>query len=248
MIGRILLAATVAGVIAGVFISAAQMFKVVPLIYAAEAYEAPAPATAPAPSSPAPAAAPTHSHIPQPGGQPAAHDHSHAATDWLPEDGFERIAFTTLSNIVIGAGFGLLLAAGMTIRGRVTDWRQGLVWGAAGYLAFSLLPALGLPPELPGMAAADLVGRQAWWVMTAATTAGGLAFIAFGSTWAWRGIGALLILMPHVVGAPHTHDYGGLVPAELAAQFVSATLVTAGLFWLVLGGLTGHFVGRGLKT
>jgi cobalt transporter subunit CbtA len=207
MIGRILLAAIAAGLIAGIFVSGAQMFKVVPLIYAAEAYENAAPQP------------PVHSHD-QAATDSHSHSHDHSASSWAPEDGIERITFTALTNIVIGAGFALLVAAGMTLRGRATNWRHGLIWGASGFLAFSFLPALGLPPELPGMAAGDLTGRQLWWVMK----------------------------IPHIIGAPHPHEFSVGVPAELAAQFVATSLVTAGLFWLLLGGLTGHFIGRGLQS
>lgn len=233
MIGRVLLAAVAAGVIAGAFVSGAQMLKVVPLIYAAEAYETPA-------------ALEAHSHTHD---DTSSGGHEHNGAAWAPEDGFERITFTALTNIVLGAGFALLIAAGMTLRGRATDWRQGLIWGASGFLAFSLLPAMGLPPELPGMAAADLTGRQLWWIMTVAASAAGLALIAFGKNWALRFLGAALLSIPHIVGAPHPDEYAvGGVPAELAAQFVATSLVTAGVFWLLLGALTGHFIGRGLQS
>lgn len=233
MIGRILLAAIAAGLIAGIFVSGAQMLKVVPLIYAAEAYEN----AAPQPQA--------HSHD-----QAATdtHSHDHSATSWAPEDGIERITFTALTNIVIGAGFALLVAAGMTLRGRVTDWRRGLIWGASGFLAFSFLPALGLPPELPGMAAGDLTGRQIWWAMTVVASGAGIALIAFGKDWAYRFLGAVVLMIPHIVGAPHPHEFSVGVPAELAAQFVATSLVTAGMFWLLLGGLTGHFIGRSLQS
>lgn len=230
MIGRIFLAAIAAGLIAGVFVSGAQMLKVVPLIYTAETYENAAPQP--------------HSHDQS----AASHDHHTVAESWAPEDGIERVAFTTLANLVTGAGFALLLAAGMTMRGRSTDWRHGLIWGASGFLAFSFLPALGLPPELPGMAAGDLTGRQIWWLMTALSSMGGIAMIAFGKNWPFRFLGAAMLCIPHFVGAPHPHEFSNGVPAELAAQFVATSLVTAGLFWLVLGGLTGHFIGRSLNS
>lgn len=233
MIGRIFLAAIAAGLIAGAFVSAAQMIKVVPLIYAAEAFETPEPAT--------------HSHSHDSSGTADGHSHDHEG--WAPEDGIERITFTALTNIVLGAGFALLIAAGMTLRGRATDWRHGLIWGASGFLAFSFLPALGLPPELPGMAAADLTGRQLWWVLTVSASAGGLGLIAFGANWPLRALGIAMLTIPQIVGAPHPHEFSaGGVPAELAAQFVATSLVTAGLFWLLLGALTGHFIGRGLQS
>ncbi len=230
MITRLLLAAIAAGLIAGALISAVQMVKVTPLILAAEAYEAPA------------GDMPAHSQ-----GESAGEGHHHDETAWAPQDGVERLAFTTLSNIVTGAGFGLLLAAGMAFRGRRTTWREGVIWGIGGYFAFSLLPALGLPPELPGMAAGDLNARQIWWLGAVGSSAAGLALIAFAPGWGLRALGLLALAIPHVIGAPHPDDFAGAVPAEMAAQFVSASLVTAALFWATLGALTGHFVGRGIE-
>lgn len=34
------------------------------------------------------------------------------------------------------------------------------------------------------------------------------------------------------------------LPPELASEFAIATMVVTGLFWMVLGGLTGYFYGR----
>ncbi len=229
MIGRIILAALAAGLVAGVFVSGAQMLKVVPLIYAAEQYET---------ESPAPAA---HSHDNATGSE-----HHHDGNAWAPEDGLERIGFTVMTNVLLGVGFGLLLAAGMALRGQKVGWRDGIIWGGCGFLAFSFLPALGLPPELPGMAAGDLSGRQIWWLMTASASAGGIALLLLAPKWAFRVLGCALLIIPHFVGAPHPHEFGGNVPAELAAQFVTASLVTAGLFWLLLGAVTGYFIDRGM--
>ncbi len=230
MIGRIFLAALVAGLLAGIFVSGAQMLKVVPLIHMAEQYEGDV-------STPA-----AHSHD-----SASTEDHHHGNA-WAPEDGFERMAFTLMTNVLVGVGFGLLLAAGMALRGHKVGWRNGIIWGGCGYLAFSFLPALGLPPELPGMAAGDLAGRQIWWLMAAAASAGGIALILLAPKWAFRVLGAALLIIPHFVGAPHPHEFGGNVPAELAAQYVTASLVTAGLFWLLLGALVGQFIDRGLSS
>jgi len=230
MIGRIFLAALVAGLLAGIFVSGAQMLKVVPLIHMAEQYEG---------ETPAPAA---HSHD-----SATTDDHHHHGDAWAPEDGFERAAYTVLTNILVGVGYGLLLAAGMSLRGQLVGWRNGIIWGGCGYLAFSFLPALGLPPELPGMAAGDLGGRQIWWLMTSVASVGGIALILLSSKWAFRALGAALLIIPHFVGAPHPHEFGGGVPAELAAQYVTASLVTTGLFWILLGALVGQFIDRGLR-
>ncbi len=59
----------------------------------------------------------------------------------------------------------------------------------------------------------------------------------------------MLIVLPHIIGAPlHTGGAGGGVPAELASEFAVATLAVTGLFWVVLGGLTGYFYNRFEQT
>ncbi|MNY39165.1 putative cobalt transporter subunit CbtA [compost metagenome] len=100
---------------------------------------------------------------------------------------------------------------------------------------FCLAPTLGLPPELPGTAAADLAQRQAWWVGTAASTAVGLALIVFGKQWLLKIIGAAILVVPHVIGAPQPEVHESLAPEALEAQFKIASLLTNALFWLALG-------------
>jgi cobalt transporter subunit CbtA len=159
---------------------------------------------------------------------------------WAPADGLERVSYTMLANTLSGIGFALLLGAAFALRGR-SDWREGLLWGLGGFAAFSLAPALGLSPELPGMAAAELHARQIWWVATVSATAGGLGLLAFAPKVALKALGVALILVPHIVGAPHPEIVeAGTVPAELAAAFVSATLVANLLFWLAVGGVSGY--------
>lgn len=163
---------------------------------------------------------------------------------WAPADGLERVSYTMLANTLSGIGFALLLGAAFALRGR-SDWREGLLWGLGGFAAFSLAPALGLSPELPGMAAAELHARQIWWVATVSATAGGLGLLAFAPKVALKALGVAIILVPHVVGAPHPEIVEvGTVPAELAAAFVSATLVANLLFWLAIGGVSGYAFGR----
>jgi cobalt transporter subunit CbtA len=232
MIARVLWAALIAGLIAGAVATAIQLTRLVPLIAVAETYEA--------------AAARDHDHV-----DDGVHDGAGAATaqhaeedEWEPT-GWTRPAFTALFNTLTGVAYGLLLVAAMTLAGRPTDKRAGLLWGLAGFLAFAAAPALGLPPELPGMPAADLVARQGWWIGTAAATAAGIAALAFGSL-AFKAAGAILLVLPHVIGAPHLaeHAEGAGVPAEIAAQFVAASLLSALLFWLALGASAAHFLNR----
>ena len=66
------------------------------------------------------------------------------------------MGLTAAANLVTAIGFGLLLVAASEFAGGITGWRQGLVWGLAGFAIFTLAPGLGLPPELPAMPAAEL--------------------------------------------------------------------------------------------
>jgi cobalt transporter subunit CbtA len=204
--------------------------KIWPLIAAAEVYEKAA-ETAPA--------------------DHAGHDHGAgpmAAAEWEPADGAERIVFTLLANILVATGFGLLLSGGFALGdaygGVRIDARTGFFWGMAGFAAFQLAPSFGLAPEPPGAIAADLLSRQSWWVATAAATAGGIALVVFARRPAWKLVGGAAIVLPHIIGAPLPDHVGGSAPPELAAQFVAASLVTAALFWLVLGGFGGWLYGR----
>ena len=219
---RILVTALVAGAAAGIAVSAVQALHVWPLILAAEVYEEAAHAVG------------------------AGADIGHEAEAWSPADGLPRIGFTVLFNVLAGVGFALMLNAVLTLRraaGHAIDAGRGVVWGAAGFAVFALAPSLGLPPEVPGLASADLALRQAWWIATVIASGAGIAGMVFGGNLVWRILGALLLIAPHVVGAPHPlleagHE-GAAVPAELAARFAGATLAATALFWLVLGGVSG---------
>jgi cobalt transporter subunit CbtA len=179
-----------------VLLAAIQQVQIVPLIRAAEAFE-------------------------------AAHD---AAPPSL--------AATLVADIVLATAFALLLAAAMSLR-PPADWRAGILWGLAGYAAFFAAPAIGLPPELPGTETAALHERQLWWALAAADTAAGLAMLAFCRP-AWlRAAGIAVLLLPHVVGAPHPAAQASSVPPELAGDFVRATWLANAAFWLCLGALVG---------
>jgi cobalt transporter subunit CbtA len=228
MFRRIFLTALIAGTVAGLFAAGLQHLKLIPLIAAAEVYEAAAPQT---------------NH------QAGAHaDHQHeAAAEWEPSPGLERTGYTLLADLLAGIGFALLLTGAVALarlRGYAIDARQGLIWGAAGFAVFALAPAIGLPPELPGMPAADLAARQQWWLLAAAATAAGLALLVFAQPVALRVTGAVLILVPHLIGAPAAPHDGAGVPAELAAEFATASLATAAAFWLLLGSVSGWLYRR----
>ena len=248
MIRRLFFAAITAGLLTGLITSLLHQFTTIPIILEAETYETASTVGFVTPSKALPAAflgltvAKGSSHH-------LVHgvDESHAQGKiWAPKDGLERALFTTLTNTLLATGFALLLVAGMTIHGGAVDARRGVLWGAGGFVAFTLAPAFGLPPEIPGMATADLVARQTWWITAAAMAVGGLWLLVFTDGLVRKMIGVAIIVAPHLVGAPHPNELGaGNVPAELAARFASTSIVISALFWALLGGFSGYFYGRG---
>jgi cobalt transporter subunit CbtA len=225
MFRRIFVTAMVAGLVAGLFAAAAQRVKVIPLIHQAEIYEAA-------------------------GDVRTAHDQvgmTMAAPEWEPKEGLERIAYTVLADVLVGIGFALILTGAIAcagFAGHTVDARRGLLWGAAGFAVFTLAPSLGLPPLPPGAESADLAARQTWWIGTALATAIGLGLIAFWRARLIRGLGFAVLVLPHIIGAPHPQDPSGSVPGDIVAQFTVASIATAALFWLVLGGATGWLYRR----
>lgn len=153
---------------------------------------------------------------------------------------FMRIAETVIFNILTGVAYGFLLAALLVLRARPTGIGKGVLWGAAGFAAFTLAPGAGLPPELPGSIAAPLEARQLWWILTAGATAAGIALLVFAPRHVLKGAGVILVLLPHIVGAPHPETGAGDVPPELAARFVGLSIGTMALFWVALGGVAGY--------
>lgn len=217
MLRQIIAAAALAGVTAGLLLTAVQHFAVAPLLRAAEVYE-----------EAAIAASPVQAH-----GATAP-----AAPAWSPREGWSRTLATAIANVALATGFALLLAAGMTLR-LAAGIRAGLHWGMAGFLVFFVAPSIGLPPELPGSIAAPLHDREIWWVATVAATATGFWLIAFGAKPLYRVLGIIVLCAPHLAGAPSAPEQVSAVPSALAWQFLYATSGVNAALWLVLGGLVG---------
>jgi len=232
---RIASVVLLAGALAGLLLTAVQQLQVSKIILQAEVYEEAAAAKA---HEQAHAAVPAATVA---GAPAAAHEHEHEGEEWEPANGVERTAYTVLANISMAIGFGLFLAAAIVVSGRQVTWRSGLLWGVAGYLVFFVAPSLGLPPEVPGTMAAPLHARQLWWVMTAGMTAVGLGLGVYARHWALKLLGLVLLVVPHLIGAPHPAIHGSAAPEQLAQAFIHATALANGLFWLTLGGLTGYF-------
>jgi cobalt transporter subunit CbtA len=228
---RVLLAALFAGVLSGAVAAVLHQLATVPLILEAEAYEH-------APGQAAPHAAPAG----EPGAAVSRHSHDHDNV-WAPETALERAAYTLAADLLAGIGFALLLASGMALRGDQIAWREGLFWGLAGFLAFTVAPGLGLPPDIPGSESGPLLARQLWWVATAGMTASALALLAFTRQKLTAAAAVALLALPHLYGAPLPHSEAAAPPA-LARQFVVTATVASFLFWAALGTATAYFYGR----
>jgi len=238
MITRVLSTGLLAGFLAGVAIAALQNFTTTPLILAAEVFEnAGDKAASAAPSLEPDAKARVilvHS----------AEEHGSAAQGeaeaWGPEDGVERIFYTSTATIATSIGFAFLLLAGMLASGETINERRAIAWAAAAFVATGLAPAAGLSPELPGMPAADLIARQAWWFLTATLTALSIWLFLRSETPWLRVLAVVLLLAPHIVGAPHLHEAeASKVPPDLAARFAAMSLAVQAALWIA----TGYAVG-----
>lgn len=208
MIKKILLAAFISGIVAGLPLTVIQEWVVTPLILEAETYE-------------------VELHV---------GDHAETEDTWAPSDGLERSLFTALSNIGAGIGFSLLIIIGLIFHsGRV--WWHGLVWGMCGVTAFYLVPTLAYPPALPSTLQSDVLVRQLWWLATVEGTIFGMALIIFARNWVGRTVGAVVIAMPHLIGVPPGEALQ-FVPQALASYFFVVNIIINVAFWLVLGMVT----------
>ena len=233
MVTRLLTAALLAGLVTGACATIVQMSWAVPLIHAAEEYEQAA------------AGGTGHHAGSAHHGDAVAHHHGpvHLGSAWAPADGLERTFWTFVTNLSLSLGAALVMCGLFALRG-TADPATGLKWGLIGFAAVSLAPALGLPPELPGSAAAALEGRQTWWLLTVAATL--LAIILAVQLRAWwvMPVAAGLAALPHLAGAPQPQMHGAVVPVALQQEFIAASLFSMLVFWLVAGAATGGALQR----
>lgn len=205
------------GALAGLLLFVVQHFTIYPLIEKAEVYESAAEKSEP---------------------------HHHADEGWKPANGMERTAFTALTTVVTAIGFSALLFGIAGLVPIKLSGRKGLVWGLAAFVCVDLAPALGLLSQPPGTAVADLYPRQEWWVFTAASTAAGLWLLLNRKrSVPVRLIGVLPLILPHAIGAPVAQG-SSAVPVALIHQFAVLSILTTGMFWIVLGGFGGLFYER----
>ncbi len=225
----IVFAAILSGICAGLLVTALGAFGTTPLILAAEKYEQ---------------AGESADHAHDDGQAQAEHSHGDEEA-WAPADGLERTLSTGVANILTAIGFALVLTGIFSLRNRSVGWREGLLFGLAGFVAVVLAPSLGLPPELPGTPAGDLAERQIWWIATVVFTACGLGLIAFvKQPWA-AGVALLLFVLPHLYGAPLPPDgEHALAPEAMSHRFIVVSEMTGLVFWSALGVLCALFFTR----
>lgn len=187
--------------------------------------------------------APDHTHEPAEHADDHADGHSHSHAAGEEASSFTRNAYTVAFDVLIYVAYAILLTASFAVAqasGRKIGAVEGLLWGLAGYASFQMLPALGLPPELPGSSAADLGARQTWWWTTAIASAAGFALLGYGRTIATAVLALALLVLPHLIGAPEAEEFAGLVPPELSATFAARALGIGLIVWAFMGWFAGR--------
>ena len=232
MIGRIVLATLVAGMLAGLVLAGIQHVRLTPLILQGEVYEH---ASEPQVAATAETTKPCVENM-----LGMTMCSKEGGPVWEPAEGLQRTLFTTAASLLAGAGFAAMLA-GVSFLSNIPITKQnGMIWGVCGFLAVAVAPAVGLPPEVPGMPVADLLSRQIWWTSTIVATGIGIYLIAIKpELWA-KVLAVVLIATPHIIGAPIAPNTPTTVPPGLAGEFVANSIAAAAVFWCVMGLFLGY--------
>lgn len=246
MFQRMLASAVFAGFAAGLIAALLQFSFVQKYVVLGELYETGALTHVAGPQQTAVAAAPeaaaeaAHVHTMAADG----HDHGPAAD---APSGLMRGVWTAVFLVLAHVSYAMMLVAGFGLaesRGQRIGAGQGLLWGLAGFAAFQMAPAMGLAPELPGIAAADLTARQIWWWGTAGATATALALLAYVRQPLAIAVALALLAAPHLIGAPEPGVFSGAAPPEAAAAFAARSLGVGLAVWAALGWIAGRFWSR----
>ena len=81
-------------------------------------------------------------------------------------------------------------------------------------------------------------------VGTIAATAIGIYLIATRSELWAKLAAALIIALPHIIGAPIAPEATTALPAGLASEFVANSIAAAAVFWSAIGLFLGHALDR----
>jgi len=219
---RLIFSALMVGVICGLLLSATQILSVNPIILYAETFEVSG----------------SHSHT-------SENEHSHDVQAELATND-HRDLYTIYANISAGIGFSAVLLSFMSqfqIMGitRLTALR-GLLWGGAGFITFFVVPAFGIPPDIPGIESAPVEQRQIWWLIAVVCVGLGLLALAFAPL-RYKIFGVTAMFFPYLLNIPRhegpvfTHVDPDVVKTltELHQQFIVVSSLNNLLFWLALG-------------
>ena len=218
MFTKIITTAIFAGFITGVVSAIIQLIFLQPILLHAELYEV--------------------GSLVHFGNNNSAADHGK-----IPFD-LQRNGLSILFSALVYTGYAFILVALIAYVSSLDleiNNASAILFGVCGFFTVHLAPSFGLPPELPGAAAADVVPRQVWWVFCVLATAVGIWVISFGGNFMYVFIGIILILIPHLIGAPEPEFFSGPTPPELASHFASRALAIGGVAWIFLGYLCGYF-------
>lgn len=218
MYSRLFITAVFAGAAAGVLAGLLQLVFVQPVLLHTELYESGA--------------------LVHFGGSP------NSATPALPGFDAVRDVLSVIFTMLTYTGYALIMVAVMALaedRGAVINARTGIIWGIAGFVAFHFAPGFTLAPEVPGVAAADVAARQVWWFATVISAAIAMWLLAFGTNWLMWGGAVVLLLAPHLIGAPQPDQFAGPVPTELGALFAARAFGVGFVAWVLLGCFAGFF-------
>jgi len=218
MIARYITSALFTGALAGLIAGLLQLYFVQPVLLHAELYEG--------------------GDLVHFGAAPVS------AHPELPAFDAVRDGLSLVFTMLTYTGYALIMIAVMSIaeeRGAMIDGRSGIIWGVAGFVAFHMAPGFSLAPEVPGAAAADVTARQVWWFITAGAAVLALWLLAFGKSWMAWGVAVILLLAPHIIGAPQPDTFTGPVPTEIGALFAARAFGVGLAAWVLLGCFAGYF-------
>lgn len=216
--GRIFVSALFAGAVAGLIAALLQFTFVQPVLLHAELYES--------------------GKLVHFGGETVS------AHPELPGFDALRDGMSMLFTVLVYTGYAMVLVALMSIaeqRGHEIKPKNGLVWGLAGFVTFHFAPGVSLAPEVPGVAAADVGLRQIWWFGTILTTGLAIWLVTFGNNRTANAIAVVLLLAPHLLGAPEPDAFVGPVPTEIGALFAARAFGVGMAAWAVLGCCAAYF-------
>jgi len=80
-----------------------------------------------------------------------------------------------------------------------------------------------------------------WWFPTVAATAVALWLIGFAKSWTAWGGAIILLLAPHIIGAPEPAVFTAPTPSEIGALFAARAFGVGLAAWVVLGALAAFF-------